>query len=311
MEIIKFPYEVEHMDTNQLQAFDMVVRQASFSKAARALNISQPTVSLRIQALEQAVGGALFLRGGTRLQLTELGTSFLPYARQALAVLATGVETAQQTRDGARGRVSLVTLPSLATSFFASALARFHTSHPQVDIVVHTNHSDQILEMLYDGLVKLGLLNWPIFSPFALTPLLHFREPLIVIAHPEHPLARKESVESSELSREGQPFWLVGWGHEVRTWHTRLAPVGSTITEVPIHTAHDLALSGHGVALLARPIVAADLDSGHLVELPVCDLPSFAREIALVCLSREELQLSAASRAFITMLREEGWKYVQ
>jgi DNA-binding transcriptional LysR family regulator len=102
MEIIKFPYEVEHMDTNQLQAFDMVVRQASFSKAARALNISQPTVSLRIQALEQAVGGALFLRGGTRLQLTELGTSFLPYARQALAVLATGVETALQTRDGAR-----------------------------------------------------------------------------------------------------------------------------------------------------------------------------------------------------------------
>src|SRR5258708_11751456 len=266
------------MDTNQLQAFDMVVRQASFSKAARALNISQPTVSLRIQALEQVVGGALFLRGGTRLELTELGASFLPYARQALAVLATGVETAQQTRDGAKGRVSLVTLPSLTTSFFAAALARFHTSHPQVDLIVHTNHSDQILEMLYDGLVKLGLLNWPIFSPFDLTPLLHFREPLIVVAHPEHPLARKENVESPELSREGQPFWLVGWGHEVRACHTRVSPVGSTITEVPIHTAHDLVLSGHGVALLARPIVAADRASRPLVALPLSDLPAFGRK---------------------------------
>src|SRR5260370_28021785 len=109
------------MDTNQLQAFDMVVRQGSFSKAARALDISQPAISLRIQALEQIVGGPLFVRGGSRLELTELGASFLPYARQALAVLASGIETAQQTRLGARGRVSLATLPALTTGFFASA----------------------------------------------------------------------------------------------------------------------------------------------------------------------------------------------
>lgn len=297
------------MDTNQLQAFDMVVRQASFSKAARALNISQPAISLRIQALEQAVGGALFMRGGSRLELTELGTSFLPYARQALAVLATGVETAQQTREGARGRVSLATLPSLTTDFFAAAIAHFHTSHPLVDIVVHTNHSDQVLEMLYDGLVKLGLLNWPIFSSFELTPLLRFREPLLVVAHPKHPLTRREHVEGLELQREGQPFWLVDWGLEVRAWHARLAAGENSVTEVPIHTAHDLVLRGLGVALLARPLVAADLATGRLVELPVRALPPFARESALVCLSREQ-QLSAALSAFVAVLHEEGREFI-
>ena len=76
------------------------------------------------------MGGALFVRGGSRLELTELGTSFLPYARQALDVLASGIEIARQTKQGARGRISLATLPALATGFVASAIARFHASHP-------------------------------------------------------------------------------------------------------------------------------------------------------------------------------------
>ncbi len=294
------------MDTNQLQAFDMVMRQGSFSKAARALDISQPAISVRIQALEQTVGGALFVRGGSRLELTELGTSFLPYARQALAVLASGIEIARQTKQGARGRVSLATLPALTTVFVASAIARFHLGHPQVDLIIHTNHSDQILEMLYDGQVKLGLLNWPLFSSIELTPLLRFREPLIVVAHPVHPLAQKGSIASLDLVREGQPYWRVDWGPEVRTWHAHLSEAERPTTEMPIHTAHDLVLRGLGVALLARPHVAADLAAGRLIELSVRDLPLFAHESALVCLSREEPRLSTATRTFITVLCEEG-----
>ena len=297
------------MDTNQLQAFDMVIRQGSFSKAARALNLSQPTISVRIQALEQTVGGALFVRGGSRLELTELGTSFLPYARQALAVLTSGVEIARQTKQGARGRVSLATLPALTTIFVASAIAHFHADYPLVDLIVHTNHSDQILEMLYDGQVKLGLLNWPLFSSIELTTLLRFREPLIVVAHPLHPLAQRESVTSLDLVRDGRPYWQVDWeAPEVRTWHAHMIGASRTITEMPIHTAHDLVLRRLGVALLARPLVAADLENGRLVELAVHDLPLFTRESALVCLSREEPYLPAATRAFITRLREEGWE---
>jgi DNA-binding transcriptional LysR family regulator len=75
---------------------------------------------------------------------------------------------------------------------------------------------------------------------------------------------------------------------------------------MPIHTAHDLVLRGLGVALLARPQVAADLAAGRLIELSVRDLPLFARESALVCLSREEPQHSTATKALITVLREEG-----
>ncbi len=55
------------MDLEQLQAFERIVREGSFSRAARSLDIAQPTISARIQALEVEVGGALFLRGGRKI----------------------------------------------------------------------------------------------------------------------------------------------------------------------------------------------------------------------------------------------------
>lgn len=71
------------MDVDQLIAFDRIVREGSFSRAAWELHIAQPTISARIQALEQEVGGPLFARSSRKISLTALGTSFLPYARRA------------------------------------------------------------------------------------------------------------------------------------------------------------------------------------------------------------------------------------
>src|SRR5690242_12243270 len=91
--------EDRRMDIDQLSAFDRVVREGGFSRAAIALGIGQPAVSSRIRALEEAVGGALFVRG-RRIALTPLGESFLPYARRALEVLGEGVEAARLAGRG-------------------------------------------------------------------------------------------------------------------------------------------------------------------------------------------------------------------
>lgn len=124
------------VDSDQLLAFDRIVREGSFSRAAWVLGVAQPTVSARIQTLERAVGGALFTRGGRGVTLTDLGESFLPFARRALEVLEAGVEAAQQVQAGRRGRVTVGTLDSLSGSFLGPALATFHAAHPEVEIVV-------------------------------------------------------------------------------------------------------------------------------------------------------------------------------
>jgi DNA-binding transcriptional LysR family regulator len=295
------------MDLHQLQAFDQIVLQGNFSKAARALAISQPTISLRIQALEQEVGGALFIRGGRKLQLTELGRSFLPYARQALSALTTGVDIARRTMHGKRGHLTVGTLPSLATGFFASTLLRLHTTHPELDIAVHTGHNQQIVEMLYDSYVSLGFMIWPFFRP-EMIPLLHIREPLLVVTHATHPLAQKKQITVAELIQQAQPFFHIDWNIETKHWQTQISTSVNAMIEVPPQTAYDLLLRGIGAALLTRPQITNDLKAGTLVEITISDLPAFARESVLVRFKRDE-PLSSAATEFLRVLREEAREY--
>ncbi|HNP72270.1 MAG TPA: LysR family transcriptional regulator, partial [Kouleothrix sp.] len=88
------------MDTEQLVMFERIAREGSFSRAAWALGVAQPTVSARVQALERAVGGQLFVRGSRGVALTDLGASFLPFARRALEVLDAGVAAAREAHAG-------------------------------------------------------------------------------------------------------------------------------------------------------------------------------------------------------------------
>ncbi|MBO0792283.1 MAG: LysR family transcriptional regulator [Ktedonobacteraceae bacterium] len=295
------------MDIGQLQAFDQIVRLGSFSKAARALGVSQPTISVRIQGLEQAIGSALFLRGGSRMELTEQGMHFLPYARQALEALMTGVEVTHQSMQGKRGSIVIGTLPTLTTSFFSSTLVRLHATHPNLDITIHTAHNQQIVEMLLDGIIKLGFMVWPFFSP-ELTVLLHIQEPLLVVARADHPLVQRQPIAVSELEKLANPFLHVHWNDEVKHWKAQQRAAGTVGMDVPPQTAYDLVQQGIGATLLTHTVVANDLKEGRLVEIAVQGLPSFRRESVLVKHKRDD-RMPLHIKEFIRIFREEARIY--
>jgi DNA-binding transcriptional LysR family regulator len=298
------------MDLNQLQAFDQIIQQGSFSKAARRLNISQPSISLRLQALEQEVGGALFIRGGSRLHMTDLGKSFAPYARQALNAMNGGIEMAQRTIQGKHGQVMIGTHPSLTAGFFATTLARLHQTQPQLDIAVHTGHNQQVLEMLHDGFIHIGLITGPYFSP-SLTNLLQIQEPLIIVAHIKHPLAQQaHPLTLADLEATDTDFLQIDWSLEVRYWQTHTLQKKGPLIEVPPHTALDLMLQNRGVALMTRSLALSGLQSQQLVELEVQDMPALHRESILLCLNRSE-ELPLGANAWIRLFREETWDYRQ
>ncbi|GCE22619.1 LysR family transcriptional regulator [Dictyobacter kobayashii] len=292
------------MDLNQLQAFDQIIQQGSFSKAARRLNISQPSISLRIQALEQEVGGALFIRGGSRLQLTVLGKNFSPHARQALQAMTTGLETAQHTLQGKKGQLMLGTAPTLTTGFFATTLIRLRREQPELDIAVHTGHNQQIVEMVHEGFVQLGIVTGPFFSP-ALQNILQLQEPLIAMAHANHPLTQQKQVSIAELAISSNPFFSIDWSLEARYWQAHsLTPAQKAVLEVPPQTAYDLLSSGIGVAFMTRSFARHGLQSGKLVELAVHPRPELQREFVVIQHQRVD-DLSDAAKAFIRILREE------
>jgi DNA-binding transcriptional LysR family regulator len=295
------------MDTEQLQAFDRIVRDGSFSRAARTLNIAQPTISARIQGLEQVVGGPLFRRGGRSIVLTELGESFLPYARRALTVIIEGTEAAQAVQEGKRGRVTVGTIQSLAGGFLASSILDFHDAYPMVEFFVRTGHSEQVVEMLYDGVVKLGLISWPFFNP-DLKLLQHFREALVFIVGAKHSLAAKGSVRLDEVRNVRGHLLRVKWGYATNELASFLEAQKSPMIDLPIDTIRHMLLRSVGGAFLPRALVADELAAGLLVEVAVEDFPTCYRESALVCLKTGTM--STALHDFITVLCEEAGELV-
>lgn len=272
------------MDTAQLVAFERIVRERSFSRAARALDIAQPTISERIRTLERAVGGPLFVRAGRGVELTDLGATFLPFARRALEVLGAGVEAARQTQAGARGRATLGVLESLSGDFLGPALAGFHATHPNVEVVVRAGRHPQLIELLLDGVVNLAFLAWPCPEAVAteLSLLLRLRERVVLVAAPGHPLARARRVNSEAVASLAGPLLLLRWWLELPPAVARLAEQASARIDVPMDTGRHMVLRGSGAGFFPWMQVAQLIQAGTLCEIEVGDLPPLERESALV-----------------------------
>lgn len=295
------------MDLEQLTAFDRIVREGSFSRAARELHIAQPTISARIQALEQAVGGPLLVRTNHGATLTTLGVSFLPYARRALAAMVEGVAAAQEAQRGLRGRVTIGVLGSLAEALLAPALVKFQASYPTVDCYARSADHLPMIDLLYDGVVELAVVAWPCVQPLVtdLKPLLHFHEPTPFVVPRGHPFATRPGITQSELIQSENRFLLLRWWQITPPEVARLAAQARYATDVPREIALHLACEGGAHGFFTQMYILSALRTGALVELPVTDLKPLYRDSALVCLERRA-NLSPAATALVHCLRERA-----
>lgn len=255
------------MDFDQLSAFDAVVRLGSFSRAAEHLDLTQPSVSARIQRLEQHLGGSLFRRG-RRLELTELGQRFLPYARQALSAMGAGLQMAELTRTRAGGRLTLAVLPALTVGRLARALHRLHLQDPALSVGMHTGHNLQVQEMLKGRFAQLGLLNLPFEVP-GFEVLKAFQDPLLLVASPSHPAVVQRRLPARELPELLVPFLRIDWSWDVRNWQIKHLPARPGDLEVPPMLALELLRTGTFAALMPEGWIQHDLKTGQLVELAV------------------------------------------
>jgi DNA-binding transcriptional LysR family regulator len=294
------------MDTDQLLAFQRVVREGSFSRAARTLDIGQPAVSARIQALEAQLGGALLTRG-RRLGLTALGASFLPFVERALDTLDEGLKNARLSRSRHRGRVTLAALGSLAGGLLGPALVRFVSEHPDIECSMRSGDHEFVLQLLADGVVELGIIAWPCRDAAAreLTSLLVLREHVRLVANPSHPIAQRKTMRRAELIELGRPFLRLRWWPSHHPELTRIADEAGSALEIPMQAARHLTLRGAAVGFFPQTLVGEDLERGALVEVPVHDLPPIERQSALVRRSKRG-PLSADAHAFIDCLRQQA-----
>src|SRR6266705_3419682 len=173
----------------QVQAFIEVARTGNVSRAAEALYVTQPALTARIQALEKELGEALFVRTGRGVRLTDAGRVFLPCAERAVQAVDDGRQALSDLRSASAGRLALGAAPAVSTYVLPPVLKRFANLHPRVDVAVRTGHSEEILAMVLNDEVQVGLvrtLRHPDIDAISL-----YEDELVLVCNTQHRFARR------------------------------------------------------------------------------------------------------------------------
>ena len=189
----------------QLQFFIAAAEQGSVSGAARALSISQSSVTEAIRALEDDLGVTLFDRQARGIDITHKGSAFLRHARQILTDVATA-RMAFGDEDGAgHGRLSLGVTSLVAGYVLSDILSRFRRAHPQVELNVIEDSGDYLQHLLIGGELDVAvLLTSSVKDRMALHVETLLVSPYRLWLPLAHSLAQQEVITLDELA--GQPL---------------------------------------------------------------------------------------------------------
>lgn len=186
------------MSIKQLRAFLAVAHTLNFAHASERLNISQPALSLTIKGLEESLGGPLLLRTTRRVTLTQAGETLLTMARQLIADWDNTEEAMRQRFTLQRGKVSVAAMPSFAANVLPPVLKAFRDRYAGINVTVHDVINEQVIEMVSEGRVEMGIAFEPDYSGH-----LHFTplglDRFVAIVPPDSRLATRERLSWREL----------------------------------------------------------------------------------------------------------------
>jgi DNA-binding transcriptional LysR family regulator len=240
--------------------------------------------------------------------LTGAGETFLPFARRAIAVVAEGVEAARQEHTGQYGHVTVGVIDSIADGLLVPVVARFGASHPHAVLSIRTGHTPQIIQELSDGTVRIALVTSSyVRGSVDLRVLARLREPLVGVAAPSHPLARRSSLTIDEMIRDADPYHETIWGTADDARLAGSAQKSWADHELPTGMMRQLIMRGVGAGFLPTLVVADDIAAGRLVALPLGDADGLVRNVALVSHDAAGL-LPPAAREFANVVQEEARK---
>ena len=192
------------LENFRLKVFRAVAEHLNFHKAAEQLFLTQPAVTLQIKALESDLSVRLFDRKGGRVSLTRQGSILLTYANK-LATVASEAERELGCKNGkVSGELSLGVSTTIAQYVLSRLLSAFLAEYPLIDLTLHSGNTSEIVRLLLDGKIAVGLIEGPARDRGVRTePFME--DELVPIAPPDTPsynLSRSDFVKAKLLMRE-------------------------------------------------------------------------------------------------------------
>jgi DNA-binding transcriptional LysR family regulator len=292
----------------QLRVFVEVAQHGSMARAAEALHLTPPAVSMQVKEIESQVGLPLFDREGRRISLSTVGEYFLVHAKRLLAALRDADNAMARLKRLEHGTLT-VGMVSTAKYFVPRLLALFRRDHPGVDVrLVVAANRESLVALMQAGEVDLSVMGRPP-REIATRAEGFAAHPMVFVAPPGHPLLRLGHVPASALAayplivreqgsgtRKAMQQYLVE--HHVEP---------QTMEMSSNETIKQAVMAEMGIAFLSLHTLALELTAGLLVRLDVEGTPVM-RTWHIVHLQSKVL--SPAAEAFRYFVIERGERFL-
>ena len=245
------------MELRHLRYFIAVADAASFTAAAKNLNISQPPLSQQIKDLEEQVGARLLNRSSRHVELTEAGADFLNHARMILGQVEHATKRARVIGSGQVGTLNIGTTGSVLLGQLSTLVARFRDRWPEVFVRIHEMDPAAQEAALLSRRTDLSFVRRPSHNA-DLVAKVAWDEKVGVVLPERHPLASLEKIELGELRHENFVFLRLADSRFARYLHDCCVKAGfvPNITNevVESYSLTSLVAAGLGVALVPECI---------------------------------------------------------
>jgi len=288
----------------QLKVFEAVARLTSFSRASEELHLTQPAVSTQVKKLEDRVGLALFEQLGKKIYLTPAGAELLSYSRVIIQQFQSA-EQAMSLFKGISGGTLNVAVISAGDYFFPRLLVEFARSHAGVTLNFTVHNREELLNQLAKNMTDLAIMVRP---PMELdTDNLAFApHPYVIVAAPDHPLAKTPHIPMNVLMRE--QFVVREKGSD--TWHSMEEGFGPNFAQLKIameikstETIKQAVIAGMGISFLSAHTIGLELKAKSLV---VLDVVGFPLMLNWYVVHRKSKRLPPVAEAFKKFLLRDG-----
>ncbi|MDT5003092.1 MAG: hypothetical protein QOJ24_268 [Mycobacterium sp.] len=287
------------MELRQLEYLVAVAEEANFTRAAERIHVAQPAVSAQIQRLERELGQTLVDRSRRAVRLTAAGEAVLPHARAALAAVRAMGVAADEVSQLVRGTVTIGTVTSHNVDI-PQLLADFHAEHPNVEITLGTDTSDNLIENVRTGRLDVAIASvGPDEVPDGLSIEVVTDETIKAAVCLADPLAKRKKIRTADLRDRTLIALPVGAG--IRNQFDRACAKAGVSPRIAFEASTPLALADLAGRGLGVAIVPASVPGGRADLHALTFVPELRGRLVLVW--RSAGPISPAARVLIDRAR--------
>jgi DNA-binding transcriptional LysR family regulator len=291
------------MQIESLKVFCDLAETESFTKAAQVNEVTQSAVSQQISSLERTFKSLLIERSKKRFRLTREGQVVYDYSKQIIGTYDALHNKLQEIKDIISGTIRVATIYSIGLHDLPPYLKKFLKAYPTVNVHVEYRRANQVYEDVLGNVVDLGLVAYPVRDhKLEIFPLR--KDTLVLITHPQHPLAKHKSIKMKNLS--GQKF--IGFQPDIPTRKALDKILKENNVEVQhvmefdnIETVKRAVEIDAGVAIVPQGTVVQEVAKQTLVQVGLDD-GDFFRPLAAIF--KKNKVLSPAMKQFLAILKE-------